>query len=216
MKKLYLLVLIPLLGVFSCSQEVEHVHEVSQDLETLYFPSEDRFKASQTEKVIIDLNDFETYAELIAEMDKNACDGRGNILSFTEKNRLLKILVFKNCSKQTLFGCYGRVDLFDFQNDSLRSNFETNVSADLFPSKVRETLDTQINAPYFKKDELKRILISIDYATDRKNTSIENLKNTLRLITTTMTQVQETYQLDIPYYLEIDKTNFTPPPPPFF
>lgn len=215
MKSLYFLMLIPLLGVFSCSHNIEDIPEVSQDLETLYFPNEERFNASSNENILIDLNDFKTYAELVAEMDKNACDGRGNILSFTEKNRLLKILVFKNCSKQTLFGCYGRVDLFDFQNDSLRSNFETNVSPDLFTSKVQETLDTQINAPYFNKDELKRILISIDYATNRKNTSIENLKNTLRLITTTLTQVQETYQLDIPYYLEIDKTNITPPPPFF-
>jgi|TARA_Y100001934_G_scaffold109973_1_gene134717 hypothetical protein len=31
-----------------------------------------------------------------------------------------------------------------------------------------------------------------------------------------MTKVQEIYQLDIPYYLEIDKTNITPPPPSLF
>ena len=215
MKKLYLLVLIPLLGVFSCSQEVEHIHEVSEDLETFYFPSEDRFKATQTEKVIIDLNDFETYAELIAEMDQNACNGKGNILSFTEENTVLKILVFKTCAEESSFACFGHVDLFDFQNDSLRSNFETNISPHLFTAKIQESLDTQINAPYFTKEDLKRILISIDYSYNKQNTSIENLKNTLRLITSTMTKVQEAYQLDIPYFIEIDKTNFTPPPPPF-
>ena len=215
MKKLYLLVLILFLGVFSCSQEVEHIPEVSQDLETLYFPSENRFKATQTERVIIDLSDFKTYAELIAEMDQNACNGKGNILSFTEENTILKILVFKTCAVESSFACYGHVDLFDFQNDSLRSNFETNISPHLFTSKIQESLDTQINAPFFNKEDLKRILISIDYSNTRRNTSIENLKNTLRLITSTMTKVQDAYQLDIPYFIEIDKTNFTPPPPPF-
>ncbi|RXG28609.1 hypothetical protein [Leeuwenhoekiella palythoae] len=216
MKKLYLLVLIPLLGVFSCSQEVEQIPEVSQDLETLYFPSEDRFKTTQTEKVIIDLNDFKTYAELIAEMDQNACNGKGNILRFTEENTVLKILVFKTCAEESSFACFGHVDLFDFQNDSLRSNFETNISPQLFTAKIQESLDTQINAPFFNKEDLKSILISIDYSNNRQNTSIENLKNTLRLITSTMAKVQDAYQLDIPYFIEIDKTNFTPPPPPFF
>lgn len=46
-----------------------------------------------------------------------------------------------------------------------------------------------------------------------KNTSIENFKNTLLLITNTMTEVQDAYRLQIPYYLEIDKTNNIPPPP---
>ncbi|UBZ09785.1 hypothetical protein LDL79_13390 [Leeuwenhoekiella palythoae] len=30
-----------------------------------------------------------------------------------------------------------------------------------------------------------------------------------------MAKVQDAYQLDIPYFIEIDKTNFTPPPPTF-
>ena len=215
MKSLYFLMLIPLLGVFSCSHNIEDIPEVSQDLETLYFPNEERFNASSNENILIDLNDFKTYAELIAEMDQNACNGKGNILSFTEENTVLKILVFKTCAEESSFACFGHVDLFDFQNDSLRSNFETNISPHLFTSKIQESLDTQINAPYFTKEDLKRILISIDYSYNKQNTSIENLKNTLRLITSTMTKVQEAYQLDIPYFIEIDKTNFTPPPPPF-
>ena len=146
-------------------------------------------------------------------MDQNACNGKGNILSFTEENTVLKILVFKTCAEESSFACFGYVDLFDFQNDSLRSNFETNISPHLFTAKIQESLDTQINAPFFNKEDLKRILISIDYSNTRRNTSIENLKNTLRLITSTMTKVQDANNLDIPYFIEIDKTNFTPPPP---
>ena len=215
MKHLYFLIMVVLLGLYSCENPPE-ITEEFQDVETFYFPNKERFNAIDLENSNINLDDYKTYEELVTAMDKNSCDDKTNVLSFKHNNTHFKIAVFKDCSKSRGGACYRRVDFFDFQNDSLLKNYNTKISPKFFNEEVQVSLDEQLRSPYFNKEKLRRILISVHYAHERRNTPVENLKNTLLFITKTMTEIQEKYDLQISYYLEIDTTHILPPPPPPF
>ena len=191
----------------SCENPTEAV-ETLPSIKTLYFPSKEQISRFTSDSTTTDLADFVTFSEYLEVAQDKACNWKSNLITFKDDDINYRVLSYTECPERRNFGCYFSTIFINIENDSILEYHEASQKL----SRLKQHLLNLTNKEYnFKEsNQLKNLVISITYSEDNP---ITNFKNTLIQITQTISKIEKSQKIHIPYYLYVG-TNFMPPPPP--
>jgi len=200
-------IFISLLILFSSCKEENLVESKKK---SFYYQNSDCYD-DDSNKVLLELEEIKSYAELMNRMDSIACIDKFTVIKYQNESSVFHLIPSHKCPNHMIVCCYKARNRLKFTNDSIYSLFNSHPMDSLDSMVKKHLLNNGVEYHYSSSPRWAFFQIEMDSLI-----TIEKLSTILIGISESFNEVNSNYgdSLSLSIRIGVEKIKEIRPPPP--